>query len=226
PVDPAALATFGVAAIDGATVTATSLIVRRVAVAGAFCADAALAITGATLEESLGLGVSAIRCDAILEDVEIARTIAAPQRPGIGIAAHSSTLRATELSLHDAPGYGVLAAASDLTLTAPEVRALEEAGVWVEDGSSLVVDGGLFEDNRGAGIAAVGAARVEVRGATIRATGLAPIPTAGGTSLERMGDGIHVVQLADVVSEVDLSDLVLANNERVGVVLDGAMRPL
>ena len=85
---------------------------------------------------------------------------------------------------------------------------------------------GSFEDLGGAGIAAVGAVRLEARDTRVASTRSIPIPTAGGTSLEEMGDGIHVVQLADVDSEVELADVTLVRNERVGLVLDGGMRPL
>lgn len=226
PPDPAALATYGVAVIEGANVTATSLAVRRVAIAGLSCTRSTLVVMGGTLEQNLGIGLWAQECDATLGDVEIARTLAAPLRPGMGIAARASTIGATGLHLHDAPGYGLLAAGSDVSLGAPRIERLEQAGVWVEDRSTLVVGGGTFEDNRGAAIAAVGAERLEVFDATIARTALAPIPTGTGTSLERMGDGIHVVQLAGVASAVELGDLLLTRNERVGVVLDGAMSPL
>lgn len=226
PADPAALATYGVVAIGGATLDASNLAVRGVAVAAVACAGSTMTVRDATLTENLGFGVSADACDLTLEDVEIAGTVSAPLRPGIGIAARASTVEATRLHVHDAAGYGVLATQSDVGLTEPRLTALGQAGVWVESGSTLRVGSGSFEDLGGAGIAAVGAVRLEARDTRVASTRSIPIPTAGGTSLEEMGDGIHVVQLADVDSEVELADVTLVRNERVGLVLDGGMRPL
>lgn len=226
PAEPAEIATYGVAAIEGASLRATELDVRRVAAGALACSSATLDVTGAELIETRGIAVTLFDCLATLDEVEIADTIPAPLRPGVGIAAGTSEVTATRLHVHDSPGYGVLAYGGEITLLMPVVERLAQAGVWVERGATLSVEGGTFTANRGASIAAVGATRLEVRETVIADTALAPIPSMGGTSLERMGDAIHVAQRAPTASEVELRDLSLMNNERVGVVLDGAMSPL
>lgn len=226
PADPAEIATYGVAAIDGATVTAAELDVRRLAAGALACSSATLRVTGASLIESRGIAAALFDCVAALDDVEITGTIATALRPGMGIAAGASEVTATRLHVHDAPGYALLARGGEITLVTPTIERLTQAGVWVEEGASLEVEGGTFTANRGTSIAAVGAARLAVRDTVIADTALAPIPTMSGTSIERMGDAIHVVQRAPFTSEVELAELSLTNNERVGVVLDGAMSPL
>ncbi|MGE0792272.1 MAG: right-handed parallel beta-helix repeat-containing protein [Sandaracinaceae bacterium] len=226
PIDPATLATYGVTAIEGGTIRAEGLTVRRVAAGGLVCSSASLMIDGATLSESVGLGIWADDCDARLDRVEIFDLIAAPVRPGIGIAARASTLASDGLYAHDSPGYAIVSQSSDVTLDSPRVERLRQSGVWVESGSSLVIASGTFDANGGAAIAAVGAARLEVRETMVTNTAMAPIPTADGTSLERIGDGIHVAQLAGQDTQVTLTDVTLVENARVGAVLDGYMRGL
>jgi hypothetical protein len=227
PAPPELLATYGVVALDGASAVVRGTSVSRVASAGIFCGSATLDVGGGVLSENRGIAMALFDCAATVTDLEIVSTLSAPSLPGMGIAASMSTvLTATRLSIHDAPGYGVLGSSSTVSLVDPRIARMEQSGAWAEGATSMTITGGVFESNEGAAIAAVGAARLEVRETSVTGTRSAPIPSAGGGAADTMADAIHVAQRSGDPSTIVLAGLMLADNDRVGIVLDGASEAL
>lgn len=213
-------ATFAIVAEDGATVTITGSDASRFARAGVWCNGSTLVATGTEVNETVEAPILLVDCDATLDDVEVSGTLAAIGRPGMAIASLASSVEATDLFLHDAPGYGVYAVGSELTFHTPRVERIEQGGIWAATGTTLELDGGTFSDNEGAAIAAVGAEVLTVRDATITGTVEAPIPTLSGMGVDRMADGIHVAE-GSAPMTVTLERVMLVGNERIGLVLDG-----
>lgn len=221
------LATYGIAAIGGAHVTLTGGTIERFVSAAAGCIGSTIELDGTAIAENRGFGIQAFDCTLGLSGVSVHDTVSAPGLPGIGIVADMGTqLTATQLELRDAPGYGLFVSASNAELDAPRIERMRQAGVWAENGATLSITGGMLDGNAGAAIAAVGATRLDVRETSVVATSEAPIPSPGGGGADTMADAIHVAQLAGTPCTVVLSDLTLSHNDRVGLVLDGAMEPL
>lgn len=226
-IDASVLATWGIAAIDGAVVTVEGSAMERFAAAGAVCWGATLTVEGTTVASNLGYGIQSFDCILELNRVTVRETLTAPGVVGVGVlAARGSVLTSAALTIESAPGYGVIANASAAMLERAIVTGLGQAGVWAENGANLSVSGGTFDANAGAAIAAVGASSLDVSATDVRATRMAPIPSPSGAGSERMADAIHVAQRAGTPCVVSLRDLDLVENERVGVVLDGASEPL
>jgi hypothetical protein len=220
PAPPDRFATYGVAVIHGGSVTITGGRIARLASAAIVCTDATLALTDVVLDENRGAGLLAFTCEVRATRVEVTRTLALP---GVGIALFDGSTLATgeSLHLHDASGYGLFASASTISLTHPVVERMAQAGVWAENGASLTITDGMFDDNAGAAVAAVGASLLDVRTTMVVGTRSALLPTSEGAGADRFADAIHVAQLSSQACVVSIADVVLIDNERVGLVLDG-----
>jgi len=221
-------ATYGVAAIHGATVTITQSQISAMAIAAVVCTDSTVTLVTTVLDSNRGLGVLAFGSTVHATDLEIRGTISALGLPGMGIALLAGSTLATgaRLHLHDAPGYGVFANGGSVTLTDPMISHMGQAGIWAEDVTLLSVSGGTFDANAGVAVAAIGVTRVDVHGATVTGTTNAPLPTMGGMGSESMADALHLVQRAGSPSTITLADLTLTNNARIGAILDGGGDPL
>ncbi len=223
PMNGTGFALYGLVAVEGATVRVTGGSFTRLATAGLGCDGAALELDGVTLDENRGAGLVAYGCMVDASNVEVAHTLAGLSLVSIGFALVEGTVLRTGASLrfHDAPGYGIYASASEVTLTGPIVERMEWAGVWAESGSSLHVEDGTFTDNDGIAIGAGGALEVDVRGTTVTGTAEALFPAMGGASFVRAADAIHVVQTSEHLTTVSITGSTLVDNGRVGLVLDG-----
>ena len=229
PAPASANLSYGIVAIQGASIDVTTGDFSGIADAAVMCIDSSIGLSSLTIEDSRGVGVAGFACAVRAADLDIHGMIAAGTLPGTGIGLfEGSTLVAGDrLSIHDEPGYGVLADRSAVTLTDPTISGLGIAGVWVEDGDGLTLHGGTFEGNRGIAISAIGVASVDIRGTHVTSTANGPIPTMGGLGTATMADALHVVQRTrGVPIDVMLGDLVLSENARVGLVLDGGGDPL
>jgi len=225
---------YGIVAIDGADVEVTTGDFSGIADAAVICVDASVTLSSLTIEDSRGAGVAGFGCAVNAADLDIYGMLAAGTYTGTGIGLFTSSthrpstlVAGDRLSIHDEPGYGVIADHSGaVTLTDPRMSGLGLAGVWVEDATSLTLAGGTFDGNRGIAISAIGVASVDVHGTHVTNTTNGPIPTMGGLGTATMADALHLVQRAGVPSTVTLGDLVLSENARVGLVLDGGGDPL
>jgi len=213
-------ATYGIAAIHGASITVSRGHISRLASAAIVCTDGTVELTDVVLDENRGAGLLAFTCEVRATRVEVTRTLALP---GVGIGLFSgSTLDTGEsLHLHDASGYGLFASMSTVSLTHPVVERMAQAGVWAENGASLTITDGMFDNNAGAAVAAVGASLLDLRTTMVTGTRSALLPTSEGAGADRFADAIHVAQLPGQACVVSIADVVLIDNERVGLVLDG-----
>ncbi len=213
--------------MSGASVTiestvAQSSIIERFASAGVGCGGGSITMRDLVLNENRGIGVLAVDCTLAIERLDVGATLSSPGLPGIGIAASGSVIDAVGLGLYAAPGFGLFATDTESTLSQVTVEGLEQAGLWVEGGSSLTLANATLTGNAGAAVAAVGASALTLTDCQVDDTRQAPLPVAGGFAGEMMGDGIHVAELPGTELSVSLTRVGLAGNARVGLVLDGS----
>jgi hypothetical protein len=94
-------------------------------------------------------------------------------------------------------------------------RDNSSAGIWIQDSAGIRVANSVLEGNALAGIAAVDSSDVEIESVDVRGT--RPMTRLVDGRTVDVGDGVHLLR---ATTDVRLSDSLLENNARVGLLLD------
>lgn len=211
-------ATHGIVMIDVPRAQLREVESRGFAAFGALFVRTELDWEGGAINDHVGTGLEVYGGHARLSHIEICRSrqATAPIESFNALLAGGAEVESEALVICEGDAFGIMhdhAIAHHTDLVAKDNGF---AGVWVQDAESFSLRGARSElvGNGFAGISALRVANFEVDGASIRDTAL-------GTSIMGIGrieaaDGVHLVQN----EHVSLSNLRLAHNERIGLLLD------
>lgn len=185
---------------------------------GALLVDGGTTMTGGGARDGIGTGIEVWGGTAVLEDVSIerARDGLAPIESYGAIFAGDADVETRHLAVRDGDSAGVFCEGARSAHEDPEITGNGFAGFWAQNVTSFEVSGNasLVSGNGFAGIAIVDATGAVVQGARIERT-VEKLGLTGPTAAVRAGDGLHLVR-----SSVELAELTLADNPRVGLLLD------
>jgi hypothetical protein len=213
-------ATHGLVAVRVADLSLVRFETHGFAGFGGLAVDAATDWRGGSASANLGVGLMLHGGSGTLEDVEVCGTFQGVRLvPAYGLVfAGGADVSTARLEVCEGEGYGMLhddVGAMHVDLSAHDNG---DAAIWIQRCPWFELSGAdtLLERNRFAGVVVRESGNVIVRNATIDASALA-IRTFAETGSVRVGDGVQVVRPTGIVS---LESVSLANNERVGVLLD------
>lgn len=231
PREPALTGAFGLTAV-GSSLSVAALRARGFAVG-------AVALEGGELEwldpdeledveATLGAAIGLFGVTAVLDGVEVSGVLAGFDRPGFAIvAAPSSTGAPTDLIARDVriangAGYGVLGHGSDIVLEGVTIDGLGLVGAHVQSGGSLRASDVAVRGSGGAGLVALDQDSIVLERSSFSEQRVASL-TSGALTV-RAADGVHVRRTSASAPAMQLvaSDLVLVDNARAGLLLDGA----
>lgn len=216
--DSANPATHGIVMIDVPNARLRDVQSRGFAAFGALFVRTELDWEGGAVNDHVGTGLEVYGGHARLSHIEICRSrqATAPIESFNALLAGGAEVESDGLVICEGDAFGIMHDHAIAHHTDLVARDNGFAGVWVQDAESFSLRGARSEltGNGFAGISALRVANFEVDGASIRDTAL-------GTSIMGIGrieaaDGVHLVQNGNVA----LSNLRLAHNERIGLLLD------
>jgi hypothetical protein len=220
PIQSSAGPTYGLAIVSAGEVDVRESSFTGFANGGIALREVSTAVlAGVDVSENRRAGVTV--ADSALEWTDGAAR--ASWHDGFGAAALSimgGSARTTGLTIEDGDGIGVLAFDADHEHDGLRITSLGAEGVWTEGGRAIFTRANIDHTTR-AGIYAVDSDRVEVSGA-IGAVELGSTPVGAG--VVDVGDGLLLARRGLSAPPLDalLSGLELAENARVGVLIEGA----
>lgn len=211
-----ASAAFGLVAIEVLDAQFTALEVHGFDDFGAAILGGASAWNGGASRASTNVNSLYFGGVHTLNNVAICDAVRAPQSLiayGVVFAA-SATITASELSLCENEGPGVIIDHARAALADVEVSGNDQLGVAVQDADGVDISG-TFDDNAGAAVHAIGSRNVRVHDASIANTRSLTRLT-GGMPVE-IGDGIELVA-SSIGARVER--VMLIDNARAGALVD------
>jgi hypothetical protein len=213
--------THGLVLVRVASATLTGVRVTGLAGSGVVLVDSTTAWTGGGAPANLGTGLWIAGGETELTDLDLSGSMQGLMlMPAYGgVFSDDAVVESSGLVVSGGDNYGLLhdsVAARHVDLVA---RENGDAAVWVQNCDAsfeLSGAGTLLSGNQFAGVVAVGSSNVTVADARIDGTGLATRIFEEGPVL--VGDGVQIV---DSTSGLNLRDLYLSGNDRVGLLLDG-----
>ena len=186
---------------------------------GVIVQDAELVWAGGGIRNIVGTGLYAARATVTLERVEITALLQGIQPfPPYGVLATTgSTVNTDRVRVADSEGLGLLYSDSDGTHRELAVETARFGGLWLQEAATADVEASRFLLNRLAAIAAVDRSGLAVRSSEIRGTTTQRMLHGADSSVEA-GDGI----LASQPAALSIVDTTIADNARVGVLIDDA----
>lgn len=178
-----------------------------------------LSWTGGTIATNLGVGLYADGAVSLdLHGVTIDDTLSGQRGlPSYGaVVVDGVALTTTDLTLRDNDRYGLVQSAATAHHTALEATGNGDAALWVGDSDGFTIAGGSIRGNTFAGIVVNGSSGVTLEDLEVSGTAEA-LHMLGPWGAVRVGDGI---QLVDTTEDVSLTRVLLADNTRVGLLVD------
>jgi hypothetical protein len=211
--------TYGLVTLHVADAQLTDVTSSGFAFFGAALIDTGTTWTGGGTPANLRNGLMVYEGTASLTTLDLCDTMKGLEPlANAGVFAAAAVVDTTGLSVCASDRLGLLhdgATARHVDLVATENL---DAAVWVQNCPSFEISGAgsALTDNRFAGIAVLDSTNVVVSDATISNTELSPrfIDVTGRIDV---GDGL---QLVGSTEGIQLSDLTLSGNQRVGVLID------
>jgi hypothetical protein len=195
--------------------------VRGVGRFGLLLVGSHVALHDATVRENLGTAVMVHGGRVDAARLSVVRTLQGVQPlPAYAFLVAGGAEAGTEdLELLDNEGYGVVQDGGTAEHLRPVIIGNNEPGIWAQAqaATSIAGDGTEIAGNRLAGIVVVAPEQVSVRDARISATRIAP-RIMGEIGEVRVGDGVHAI--AEDGDGLTFEDLLMTENERVGLLLD------
>jgi hypothetical protein len=224
PQDPAETAAYGLLLLRVRAAFLTGVTVRGFALFGALLIDSGVAWTGGGTPGNIGTGLAACRGQSILDHLDLDgaldgdRLMPAYGALFVGDETAEAIVSSTGLSVSGGADYGILHQHAAAVHRDLDVSGNGGPGVIAHFCSSLEIAGSSrLEGNRGAGLVVAGTPRFAVAGTEIASTAdLSLVSSEGGTIV--VGDGIHL--LREPGGTVAVRDVVLRNNDRVGLLVD------
>lgn len=211
-------ATIGLVARQVAAAQLDGVTASGFAAFGALLVDGGATWTGGGVADGVGTGLEVWGGTAVLEDVAIERVRdgLAPIESYGAVFAGDADVETRRLAVRDGDSAGVLCDSARTAHEDPQVTGNGFAGFWAQDVASFAVSGAasLVSGNGFAGIALVDATGAVLRDARIEGT-VEKLGLTGPTAAVRAGDGLHLVR-----SAVELADLSIVDNPRVGLLLE------
>jgi len=175
--------------------------------------------SGGTIGDNLGVGLYAegdlaVDLDGVAIDGTLSGLRGVPSYGGI--VADGVALTTTGLALRDNDRYGLVQLLATAQHADLEATGNGDAALWVGESDGFAIDGGTLRGNTFAGIVVVGSAGVSLADVDVRETAEAP-RLIGFWGSVQIGDGI---QLTATTERVALTHVVLADNARVGLLVD------
>lgn len=211
-------ATHGLAAVEVAEATLQDVTIAGFAAVEALLLDGATTWVGGGATDFVGTGIEVWGGTATLTDLSIVRArdgMAPIESYGV-VLAGGAEVDTSGLVVEQGDSIGVFCDAAVTTHESLQVTNNGFAGVWAQNvtGFSLTGESSRIAGNGFAGVAIVDSSGAVLRDARIEST-VEKLGLAGPSATVRAADGVHVVR-----SAVDLGDLALASNARVGLLLE------
>jgi len=208
---------YGIVAVSVMTVEATSVTVGGFGHFGMLSVSSNLTMRDSAVTSNLGTGLLVHGGTADLESVGIDTALQGTRLipPYNVVFAGNADVATTALDVAASEGYGVLQSEATATHTDLLAHDNSEAAMWVQSSGGFVVTRGTIENNALAGIVALESSginldTVTIGGTTERTRIVATMPVD-------VGDG---VQLLGSTTDIVFNGLSLADNARIGVLLD------
>jgi hypothetical protein len=214
---PADVATHGLVLLRVGTAELERVQVRGFADVGVLSVDSAVSWTGGTVAENLGTGLLADGGELDLTQVELEQALQGVRLlPAYNAVFAGQARVATDgLISSRSEGFGLLHAGAAGSHAGLEARGNESAAVWIQDSAGVELRDAVLQDNALAGVAAIDSSDLRLEDVEVRGT-RAMQRIYDGAAVD-VGDGVHLLRS---VTDVQLFDSVLADNARVGVLLD------
>jgi hypothetical protein len=169
---------------------------------------------------SLGVGLAIAGGTATLTDLDLSGNLRGGEleSPLAALFLEGASIDSTGLTVRGGEGIGLMHVGAQAVHRDLTVEDNTDAGVWVQDATSFELSGAAthVSGNRFAGLAVVDSSNVSIRDARIESTATA-LHVVEDTGTVEVGDGIQLVRSTQAI---DLRDLALSANERVGLLVD------